>query len=92
MTKEELALEVIDRLKKDIRMRVVRWTTIRREAAGQCPSGGACTDARVNVVVKGLFEKYPNVAALADAPVEDIEAIVKPCGLGHARRGTSAPV
>ena len=44
-----------------------------------------CTDARVNVVVKGLFEKYPNVAALADAPVEDIEAIVKPCGLGHSK-------
>ena len=41
MTKEELALEVIDRLKKNIRMRVVRWTTIRRGAAGQCPSGGA---------------------------------------------------
>lgn len=37
------------------------------------------------VVVKGLFEKYPNVAALADAPVEDIEAIVKPCGLGHSK-------
>ncbi len=33
MTKEELALEVIDRLKKNIRMRVVRWTTIRR---GSC--------------------------------------------------------
>ena len=32
-----------------------------------------------------LFEKYPNVAALADAPVEDIEAIVKPCGLGHSK-------
>ena len=31
MTKEELALEVIDRL--NIRMRVVRWTTIRR---GSC--------------------------------------------------------
>lgn len=37
------------------------------------------------MVVKGLFEKYPNVAALADAPVEDIEAIVKPCGLGHSK-------
>lgn len=25
------------------------------------------------------------MAALADAPVEDIEAIVKPCGLGHSK-------
>ena len=44
-----------------------------------------CTDARVNVVVEGLFEKYPNVAALADAAVEDIEEIVRPCGLGKSK-------
>ncbi|MCI8402344.1 MAG: endonuclease III [Lachnospiraceae bacterium] len=44
-----------------------------------------CTDARVNVVVQGLYEKYPDVNALAEAPVEDIEAIVKPCGLGHSK-------
>ena len=44
-----------------------------------------CTDARVNVVVQGLFEKYPSVEALAKAPVSDIEAIVKPCGLGHSK-------
>ena len=44
-----------------------------------------CTDARVNVVVQGLYEKYPSVEALADADVADIEAIVKPCGLGHSK-------
>ena len=44
-----------------------------------------CTDARVNVVVEGLFAKYPSVRALADAQVEDIEAIVKPCGLGKSK-------
>lgn len=44
-----------------------------------------CTDARVNIVVQGLFEKYPSVEALAEADVADIEAIVKPCGLGHSK-------
>lgn len=44
-----------------------------------------CTDARVNVVVQGLYEKYPSVAALAKADVADIEAIIKPCGLGHSK-------
>lgn len=44
-----------------------------------------CTDARVNVVVKDLYEKYPSPQALAAASVEDIEAIVKPCGLGHSK-------
>ena len=44
-----------------------------------------CTDARVNVVVEDLYKKYPDVDALADAPVEEIEKIVKPCGLGHSK-------
>ncbi len=44
-----------------------------------------CTDARVNVVVAKLYEKFPDVDALASAPVEEIEAIVRPCGLGHSK-------
>lgn len=44
-----------------------------------------CTDARVNVVVKDLYEKYPSPAALAAASAEEIESIVKPCGLGHSK-------
>lgn len=44
-----------------------------------------CTDARVNIVVEKLYEKFPDVDALANAPVEEIEAIVKPCGLGHSK-------
>ena len=44
-----------------------------------------CTDARVNVVCKELFAAYPSYSALADAPIEDIERIVKPCGLYHSK-------
>ncbi len=44
-----------------------------------------CTDARVNVVTEILFKKYPTLQALAAAPVKDIEAIVKPCGLGPSK-------
>lgn len=40
-----------------------------------------CTDARVNVVCKELFAKYPNSKAMASAPVEEIEKIIRPCGL-----------
>ena len=40
-----------------------------------------CTDARVNIVCRELFEKYPTLEELADAPLEDIERIVRPCGL-----------
>ena len=44
-----------------------------------------CTDARVNVVVKDLFSKYPDVASLAAADEDAIEAIVRPCGLGRSK-------
>ena len=40
-----------------------------------------CTDARVNIVCRELFSEFPTVDALADAPLERIEEIVRPCGL-----------
>lgn len=86
MTKEELALEVIKRLEKEYPD--ASCTLDYEEAWKLLVSvrlAAQCTDARVNVVVKGLFEKYPDVASLAAADVEDIEAIVKPCGLGKSK-------
>ena len=44
-----------------------------------------CTDARVNVVVRELYARYPSPQALADATPEAIEEIVKPCGLGRSK-------
>ncbi len=44
-----------------------------------------CTDARVNIVCRDLFRVFPNARAMADAPIEDIEAIVRPCGLFHTK-------
>ena len=40
-----------------------------------------CTDARVNIVCRELFAKFPTCDALADAPIEQIEDVVRPCGL-----------
>ena len=40
-----------------------------------------CTDARVNIVCRDLFGRFPTLSALADAPLSDIEDIVRPCGL-----------
>ena len=44
-----------------------------------------CTDARVNVIVEDLYKKYPDVNALAEATPEEIEEIVRPCGLGRSK-------
>ena len=40
-----------------------------------------CTDARVNIVTPALFEKYPDAKSMAKATVEDIENLIKTCGL-----------
>ena len=40
-----------------------------------------CTDARVNQVTPQLFELADNAHDMAQAPVEAIEAIIRPCGL-----------
>lgn len=86
MTKKQRALEIIERLKKEYPD--ADCTLDYNEAWKLLVSvrlAAQCTDARVNVVVKGLFEKYPSVEALADAEVSDIEDIVRPCGLGKSK-------
>lgn len=40
-----------------------------------------CTDARVNMVTPALFGKYPDAATMSKAAVEDIENLIKTCGL-----------
>ncbi len=84
--KKALAREVIARLKKEY---PDAGCTLDYAHAWQLlvsvRLAAQCTDARVNIVVEDLFKKYPSVAALADAEPADIEAIVKPCGLGHSK-------
>ena len=86
MTKKQRALEIIERLKKEY---PDAGCTLDYDQAWKLlvsvRLAAQCTDARVNVVVEGLYEKYPTVEALALADVEDIEAIVRPCGLGKSK-------
>ena len=83
MTKKQRALEVIERLKKEYPD--ADCTLDYDEAWKLLVSvrlAAQCTDATVNVVVEGLFEKYQNVVALADAAVD----------WGRARHVISVPV
>ena len=86
MTKKQKTLEIIQRLKEaypdadctlDYEEAWKLLVSVRLAAQ--------CTDERVNKVVPALYEKFPDVNALADAPVEEIEEIVKPCGLGKSK-------
>ena len=40
-----------------------------------------CTDARVNEVSRELFSRFPTARDMAFGEIEEIERIVKPCGL-----------
>lgn len=42
-----------------------------------------CTDARVNIVTKDLFQKYQSVDAFADADLKELEQDIKPTGFYH---------
>ena len=42
-----------------------------------------CTDARVNVVTKDLFVKYPDMKAFAEADLAELEQDIRPTGFYH---------
>ena len=44
-----------------------------------------CTDARVNIVTKTLFVKYPSIEAFANADLSELEQDIKPCGFYHTK-------
>ena len=86
MTKKQLALEVIRRLKEAY---PDAGCTLDYDEAWKLlvsvRLAAQCTDARVNVIVEKLYEKFPDVDALAAAGVSEIEEIVRPCGLGKSK-------
>ena len=86
MRKKELAKEVIERLKKEY---PDAGCSLEYDQAWKLlvsvRLAAQCTDARVNIVVEKLYDKFPDVKALAEAPVEEIEEIVRPCGLGKSK-------
>ncbi len=86
MTKKQRALTIIDRLKQEYPQ---SGCSLEYDEAWKLlvsvRLAAQCTDARVNVVVQDLYAKFPTLYDLAEAPVEEIEAIVRPCGLGKSK-------
>ncbi len=86
MKKKEQALEIIKRLKEEY---PDADCTLDYDDAWKLlvsvRLAAQCTDARVNVVVQDLYAKFPTMEALAAAEVDEIEEIVRPCGLGRSK-------
>lgn len=86
MRKKQLALEVIERLKKEYPDSdcTLDYDQAWKLLVSVRPAA-QCTDERVNQIVPKLYEKFPTVAALAKAGADEIEEIVRPCGLGKSK-------
>lgn len=86
MTKKQLALEVIERLKKEY---PDAGCTLDYDQAWKLlvsvRLAAQCTDERVNIIVEKLYDKFPDVESLVNAEVGEIEEIVRPCGLGKSK-------
>ena len=86
MNKKKQALEIIERLKMEY---PVADCTLDYDDAWKLlvsvRLAAQCTDARVNVVVPHLYAKFPTIKDLAEADVDEIEEIVRPCGLGRSK-------
>ena len=87
-----------NKMKKHARAVVERLCEIYPEAQCALEFGGEpwklmvmgrlsaqCTDKRVNEVCKILFERFSTAKSLAEGDIEEIEAIVRPCGLFHVK-------
>ena len=86
MTRKERSLKAVEALEKLYPDAVCSLTYAHSyELLIATRLSAQCTDARVNIVTKELFSKYPTLTSLAEASVEDIEVIVKPCGLFHTK-------
>lgn len=84
--KQKLALEIIERLKKAYPDSGCSLTYDQAwKLLVSVRLAAQCTDARVNVVVEKLYEKFPTMKALAYASADEVEEIVRPCGLGRSK-------
>jgi endonuclease III len=71
-------LDILDRVHPEARCALTYRNAF--ELAVATILSAQCTDERVNRVTPLLFDRYPSPAALAGAPLADVEALVRPTG------------
>lgn len=81
MTKKQRALKACELLKEQYPDAICSLDyTHPHELMIAARLSAQCTDARVNIVTKPLFKKYPTLQAFADADIAELEEIIRPCG------------
>ena len=82
MTEKQRAVLAVEALKKEYPDAICSLTyTEPLQLLIATRLSAQCTDARVNMVTPALFERFPTLNAFCDGPVEDIEEIIRSCGL-----------
>lgn len=82
MTKKQRAVLAVEALKKEYPDALCSLTyTNPLQLLIATRLSAQCTDARVNLVTPALFERFPTLDAFCEGPVEDIENIIRSCGL-----------
>ena len=82
MTERQRAVLAVEALKKEYPDAICSLTyTEPLQLLIATRLSAQCTDARVNMVTPALFERFPTLNAFCDGPVEDIEEIIRSCGL-----------
>ncbi len=86
MTKQEianLAIKELEKIYPDIDCTLTYSKPYELMFAARLAA--QCTDARVNIVTKTLFVKYPDLQSFANADLEELEQDVRPCGFYHTK-------
>lgn len=80
--KEEIALRAVALLKQEYPEAIcsLQYTT-PHELLIATRLAAQCTDVRVNLVCKDLFQKYHSIDEFAAASLSDVEIMVQSCGL-----------
>ena len=84
MTKKERAqlfYDILEKLYPDASCSLEYETTLQLLIATQLSA--QCTDARVNIVTKSLFKKYPDVYAFSNASQKELEEDIRSTGFYH---------
>lgn len=87
MTKKERTLEILRRMDDEYGTELICY--LDHETPWQLLIAvilsAQSTDARVNIVTKDLFQKYPTLQDFASADLGELEDIIRPVGLFHSK-------
>ena len=76
--RSEGVMEILDKVYPDVKCTLEYSTPLQMLIATQLSA--QCTDARVNIVTKDLFKKYPDAEAFAAADLSELENDIRSTG------------